>query len=157
MRKQVLTIASVALAFFLMGTIFSVMAPDCENPFVKILQAISSLQTRVTALEQGINTKTWHPVTDFTLTSEKTASSIFFVQGETWRIRWEPQYAESGLLFWVWDENGYVLDFVNIGNLLQVHHEAKGIHYMPHGEGSFYIEIQYIGANSIYFTIESYH
>jgi len=108
-------------------------------------------------LELQNASKEWHLVTSFTLSSEERVSSLFFVQGEKWRIKWEPQWAESGLLFWVWDENGYVLDLVNGGNLLQIHHDAKGIHYMPHGEGSFYIEIQYIGTNSIYFTIESYH
>jgi len=158
MKRQVTIMISIATVSFLIGTMFNVMAMDSGgNPWDKVWTAISELQARVNALEQGTNTKTWHFVTSFTLSSEETVSSLFFVQGEKWRIKWEPQYAESGLFFWVWDENGYVLDFVNGGNLLQIHHEAKGIHYMPHGEGRFYIEIQYIGTNSINFTIESYH
>jgi basic membrane protein A len=57
MRKQVLIIVSVALASFLMGATFSVVASDGENPFAKIWKAISNLQERVENLERAIGGK----------------------------------------------------------------------------------------------------
>jgi len=55
MRKQVLILVSVALGSFLVGTMFSVMAIDGENPFARIWQAISDLQRRVENIEESQN------------------------------------------------------------------------------------------------------
>jgi len=57
MRRQVLIITSVALASFLMGTTFSVIASNGENPFAQIWQAISNLQGRVENLERALGGK----------------------------------------------------------------------------------------------------
>ena len=57
MRKQVLIIISVALASFLMGATFSVVASNGENLFAKIWQAISNLQERVENLERALGGK----------------------------------------------------------------------------------------------------
>jgi hypothetical protein len=158
MRKQVLIITSVALASFLIGTMFSVMAVDGENPFARIWQAISNLQTRVTALEQGTSTKSWHFVTSFMLSSEERVSALFPIQGEKWRIRWEISNAQSWIPLWIWDENGCGMDFVNVADFVRVHPDImKGIHYVPSGEGSYYIETEYLGEISISLTIESYY
>jgi uncharacterized protein YxeA len=68
MKKQVLIIVSVALASFLMGTTFSVIASDGENPFVKIWQAIYNLQGRVENVEESMNEESydsgWIDITD---------------------------------------------------------------------------------------------
>ena len=142
-KKQIVTMVSIATISFLIGTTINFAAASDGNPFDKIWQAINDLQTRVTSLEQSTDTKTWHFVTSFTLSSEERVSSLFYIQGEKWRIKWDPQYGMSGLPFWVWDENGYVIDFVNIGERVVHHTDANGIHYVPHGEGSYYIETEY--------------
>jgi peptidoglycan/xylan/chitin deacetylase (PgdA/CDA1 family) len=56
MRKQVLIILSVALASFLLGTTFSVVALNGENPFVKIWEAINNLQKKVETLDEPART-----------------------------------------------------------------------------------------------------
>jgi len=155
-KKQIVTMVSIAIISFLVGTTVNFVAAAGDgNPFDKIWQAISNLQTRVTALEQGTSTKTWHFVTSFTLSPEERVSPLFFIQGEKWRIKWQPQAGHAS--FWIWDENGYVIDFVNISKLLEIHHDAHGIHYVPHGEGSYYLEFEYVVTESMNFTIESYH
>jgi hypothetical protein len=156
-KKQVLSMVSIAVISFLIGTTLNVMATASNgNPWDNVWEAIFNLQARVTSLEESTNTKTWHLVTNFTLSYfEEPTSDIFFIQGETWRIKWEPQVPSSDLRFFVWDENGNVLDLVEAGALLIVHHDANGIHYMPYGEGSYYIETD--SFSTMDFTIESYH
>jgi len=121
----------------------------------KIWEAIYDLQARVTALEETSNTKTWHFVTNFTLSEEQTMSQLFFVQGEKWRIRWEPQQLQSWYGFIIWDENGYAIDYVNPSTILMFYPDADGIHYVPHGKGSYYIE--WLSGPDVNFTIGSYH
>ena len=61
----------------------------------------------------------------------------------------------------VFDENGYVIDHLEVSILAEYHplhpNDAMGIYYMAHGEGSYYMEVLSIGEDRANFTIESYH
>jgi len=51
-KKQVLTVVSVAVISFLLGTMFNVMAKDSGgNPWDKVWTAISGLESRIETLE----------------------------------------------------------------------------------------------------------
>jgi hypothetical protein len=107
--------------------------------------------------EQGLlGNKTWNYVVNFTL-SPFSNSSTFFIQGEVWRIEWKLQTAWSGSNFYVWDDDGHVLDYVDISLLQRGNYSVSGIHYMPYGKGWYYLETLYTNDNVIDFTIESYH
>jgi hypothetical protein len=101
-----------------------------------------------------LGNETWHFVTNFTL-SEYSVSPQFLVYGEKWRVRWEPHPVQSSSGFAIWDENGYCIDYVDIGKILMYYHDAKGIHYVPNGNERCQIEL-FQGAN-VSFTIESYY
>jgi len=160
MRRQFLIITSVAVVSFLIGTMFSVTAMDGRgNPWDKVWTAISELQARVTSLEQYTNNKRWHFVTSFTLSEEQPTSSLFFIQGEKWRIRWEtqpqPQVSFEGFI--IWDENGYGIEWVEVFRITEITYpDSKGIHYVAQGQGSYYLQFLRYGGN-VNFTIESYH
>ena len=154
-RKQIIVVISIALVSFLIGTS---MAADGRNPFDKIWKEIYDLQARVTSLEESTNShdKTWHFVTSFTLSfDEEPLSPLFFIQGQKWRIMWEPQEIETWSGFLIWDENGYAIEWVQVSAFQVDHPDAKGIHYVPQGEDSYYIECLY--GPTVDFTIESYH
>jgi len=157
-KKLLISAMGVVIMASLVGTS---MAMDGRSPFELIWEAIYDLQARVTSLEQSIDGKTWHFVTSFTLSQELTISSQFFVQGEKWRFRWEPEGATwktAYVRFIIFDENGYVIDLFEVWLLLYYGRmDARGIYYMAHGEGSYYIEVLSIGENRVNFTIESYH
>lgn len=55
-RKQVLTLATIAVTSFLIGTIFSAMATEGGNPFEKIWETITGLQSEMETLEDRIET-----------------------------------------------------------------------------------------------------
>jgi len=122
-----------------------------NNELETINSEIANLNSTIVNLEN----KTWHFVTNFTLSSEERVSQLFFIQGEKWRIRWEPLQIGSWYGFFIWDENGYAIEWVQVGAILGEYHDAKGIHYVSHGKGTYYIEL-YPGVN-VNFTIESYH
>jgi len=127
------------------------------NPFDRIWEAIYDLQVRVTSLEESTNTKTWHFVMNFTLSEEQPISPLFLIQGEKWRINWEPQGIFGGFEgFIIWDENGYGIEWVHIWPILEEQPDANGIHYVVHGDGSYYIQYLRYGGD-VDFTIESYH
>jgi len=102
-----------------------------------------------------LENKTWQFVTNFTLSEQQTVSPLFFIQGEKWRIKWEPLLVQSCSGFAVWNEDGYCVDFVDISTVIMYHHEAKGLHYIPHGIGNYCVE--WFPGPAINFTIESYH
>jgi len=156
-KRVVIAMISIAVISFLIGTTLNVMALASYggNPFDKIWEAIYDLQDRVNTLEESIDSKTWHSVTSFTLTYEERVSPLFSIQGEKWRIKWEPLEVSSWPGFIIWDENGFAIEEVQVNMILGQHHEAKGIHYMAHGEGSYYIE--HVPGPTVDFTIESYH
>jgi hypothetical protein len=107
--------------------------------------------------EPGIpGNKTWNYVANFTL-SPFSNSSTFFIQGEVWRIEWKLQTAWMGANFYIWDDDGHLLDYVDISQLQQGNYSVSGIHYMPSGKGWFYLKTLYTNDNIIDFTIESYH
>jgi len=156
-KKQIVTMVSIAIMSFLVGTTVNFVAVASDrNPFDKIWEVIYDLQARVTALEQGASTKTWHYVTSFTLSSDNRVSPPFFIEGEKWRIKWEPQPPlGSWYGFFIWDEKGYAIEWVQVDAILMYYHEARGIHYVPHGTGSY--KIEWLSGPSVNFTIESYH
>jgi hypothetical protein len=90
MKKQVLIIVSVALASFLIGTTFSAMALDGENPFVKIWQAINNLQGRVENLEESTNGES--EFADFI----NIITRVEFLQMEHWNWTYIYEYGVSG-------------------------------------------------------------
>jgi len=100
--------------------------------------------------------KTWHYVTSFTLSSDNHVSPLFFIQGEKWRIKWEPTVVGVWYALMIFDENGYVIDNLDLTQVVYRHPDAKGIYYVYQGEGDYYIEAPIQNAN-INFTIESYH
>jgi len=156
-KKQIVTMVSIAIMSFLVGTTVNFVAVASDgNPFDKIWEAIYNLQARVTTLEGSTDTKTWHFVTSFTLSyGGERVSPVFFIQGEKWRIKWEPLEVSSWPGFIIWDENGFAIEWVQVYAILAEHHDAKGIHYMFQGEGSYYIE--HVPGPTVNFTIESYH
>jgi hypothetical protein len=112
---------------------------------------IANLNSTIVNLEN----ETWHFVTNFTLSEEEPKSSLFFIQGEKWRVRWEPLTITSWSGFFIWDENGYAIEGVQVGYILGQYHDAKGIHYVTQGEGNYCIES--LPGPNVNFTIESYH
>ena len=101
-KRQVLVMVSIAVMSFLIGTMFSTnfMALGSNEygiPFAKIWEAIDDLQARVTSLEESVDTKTWHLVTSFTLSSEERVSQLFFIQGEKWRLHACMKETEEGI------------------------------------------------------------
>jgi len=131
-------------------------------PFAKIWEAIDDLQARVTSLEESVDTKTWHLVTSFTLSSEERVSQLFFIQGEKWRFKWEPEEGTQGYAFilLVFDEHDNAIEYFDSFSF--VHQEppiVEGVHYMSHGKGNYYLYVSYFGypEQRESFTIESYH
>jgi hypothetical protein len=92
-KKHVLTIMSVAVFSFLIGTTFStnlkvLASEDNGIPFGRVWEAIYDLQSRVTSLEESINAKAWHFVMNFTANENGNISPKFHIEGEKWRIKW---------------------------------------------------------------------
>lgn len=163
-RRRVSTMVSIAVMSLLIGTMFSVITmarDDRGNPFRKIWEAIYDLQARVTFLEESVDTKTWHFVTSFTLSSEETVSQLFFVQGEKWRFSWgaeEGTTLVTGFILHVIDENEDVIEIFDA--FVYTHEDVySGLRYMSHGKGGYYMYCSYLGSleHRISFTIESYH
>ena len=159
-KRVVIAMISIAVISFLIGTTLNVVtsASNVGNPFDKIWEAIYDLQDRVTSLEESTNShdKTWHFVASFTLSfDEEPLSPLFSVQGQKWRVTWDPKEIETWGGFLIWDENGYGIEWVQVYAFLADHPDAKGIHYVPQGEESHYIECLY--GPTVDFTIESYH
>ena len=162
-KKQVLTLIGIAIISFLIGTTLSnaTLAIDVGgNPFDKIWGAITELQARVTAIEEY--DKAWHFKTSFTLSSDERVSQLFFIQGEKWRFKWEPEEGTQGYAFilLVFDEHDNAIEYFDSFSF--VHQEppiVEGVHYMSHGKGNYYLYVSYFGypEQRESFTIESYH
>jgi len=157
MEKKLIALVFVALLAGLGGGYglgYVIYQPQIQNLQDEVNTLSSEVANLNSTLEEMEN-KTWHLVTNFTLSPVEPNSSLFFIQGEKWRIWWEPQQGEGWYGFIIWDENGYAIEWVQVIGILSEHHDAKGIHYVPHGEGSYYIER--LSGPNVNFTIESYH
>ena len=164
-KRKILTTLSIIMGSFLIGTMFSITALAMDvgrNPFNMIWESITDLQDRVTSLEESVDTRTWHLVTSFTLSSEERTSQLFFIQGEKWRFKWEPEEGTLGYAFilLVFDEHDTAIEYFDSFDF--AHQEppiVEGVYYMSHGKGNYYLSVSYFGypGQRESFTIESYH
>jgi hypothetical protein len=180
MEKKLFSLILIALLAGLGGgyglgyVIYQPQIQNLQSDLKQLNDELETINSEITNLNSTINSeianlnstivnlenKTWHFVTNFTLSSEERVSQLFFVQGETWRIKWKLAQAwGSGTHFIVWDENGngiYYSEDVSIYTYMSPYRNATATHYMPYGKGTYYITVDY-GAYTVDFTIESYH
>lgn len=164
-KRKILTTLSIVMVSFLIGTMFNIAALAMDigrNPFNRIWQAITELTDRATSIEESLNAEEWHFITSFTLSSEERVSHLFFIQGEKWRFKWEPEEGTLGYAFilLVFDEHDTAIEYFDSFSF--VHQEppiVEGVHYMSHGKGNYYLYVSYFGypGQRESFTIESYH
>jgi hypothetical protein len=137
------------------------------NSTVKAVNtSVLSIQTdleRLNSTVREIENKTWHSVTNFTLSSDTSVSPLFFVKGEKWRIKWEPPegttWTSSWQSFIIYNDNAQVIDEFNVYSALTRNHESTGCYFVACGDGSYRIEVigLFTTANRVSFTIESYY
>jgi hypothetical protein len=127
--------------------------------------SVLSIQTdleRLNSTVREIENKTWHSVTNFTLSSDTSVSPLFFVKGEKWRIKWGPPEGTTWTSSWhsfiIYNDNAQVIDEFNVDDVLARGHESTGCYFAASGDGSYCIEVTGLSTtpNRVSFTIESY-
>lgn len=129
-----------------------------ENTVDTLEQKADNLEQRLTAIEN----KTWHTVSDFTLSPSKTSQG-FHIQGEKWRLNFTFNQPVAGMVVGynlrVYDAIGNIVGGLGGWELSDIRNtNTHCILSISEGQGDFTVEIRDMTEDfTFHFTVEEFY